>query len=226
MKDDRADRHKADPRPSTDEKPEDMKLWGVLLFGLIGATATTFAVGQLRRTVDWFYAQLSRSQSSWKGRSSSSFRKTFQEEAWKKYNKRLQEEYEDEMERVERIRRMQSVFNRERNKYKRSYESWRENDTGAYHQHFQRDDWYWKADTSFRDRRTNYRDTPRESGSYALSHHYSVLGLDRFRTTPYTDAEIKTAFRTKAKEYHPDQNQDNRVAAEAKFKEVMIHTRL
>lgn len=26
------------------EKAEDMKLWGVFLFGLIGATATTFAV--------------------------------------------------------------------------------------------------------------------------------------------------------------------------------------
>lgn len=43
----------------------------------------------------------------------------------------------------------------------------------------------------------------------------------RFRKTPYSDAEIKTAFRTKAKEYHPDQNQDNIEAAEAKFKEVM-----
>ena len=75
---------------------------------------------------------------------------------------------------------MQSVFNRERNKYKRSYENWGENGPGAYHQHFQRDDWYWKADASFRDQRTNYRDTPRESGYYSLSSHYSVLGLDRY----------------------------------------------
>lgn len=133
----------------------------------------------------------------------------------------MQEEYEEEMERVERIRRMQSVFNRERNKYKRSYESWRENGSGTYHQHFQREDWYWQADTSFRDRRTNYRQPPRESGNYALSHHYSVLGLDRFRQAPYSDAEIKSAFRTKAKEHHPDQNQNNREVAEAKFKEVM-----
>lgn len=75
---------------------------------------------------------------------------------------------------------MQNVFNRERSKRKKSYETWRENGAGAYHQHFQRDDWYWKADTSFRDRRTNYRETPRESGNYSLSHHYSVLGLDRY----------------------------------------------
>ncbi|KAF7830504.1 dnaJ-like protein subfamily C member 7-like protein [Senna tora] len=224
--DDAVDRKQGNPWPSRNEtyqgKAEhDAKLWGVVLFGLIGATVTTFAVVQLRRNVDWFYAQMSRSQTSRKGGMGRSFRSAFQEEARKRYNKRLQEEYEEEMERVERIRRMQSVFNRERNKYKRSYENWREYGPGAYHQHFQRDDWYWKTDTSNRDWRTNYRETPRESGSYSLSHHYSVLGLDRFRAMPYTDAEIKKAFRTKAKEYHPDQNQDNKEAAEAKFKEVM-----
>ncbi|QCE16433.1 uncharacterized protein LOC114164846 [Vigna unguiculata] len=202
------------------DKDKDARIWGALLFGLIGATVTTFAVGPLRRSVDWFCVQLSRTQSH-KGQRGGSFRTSFQEEAWRRHNKRLQEEYEEEMERVERIRRMQSVFNRERNKYKRSYESWRENGQGAYHQHFQREDWYWKTDTSFRDRRTNYREPPRETGNYALSHHYSNLGLDRFRKTPYSDAEIKTAFRTKAKEYHPDQNQDNIEAAEAKFKEVL-----
>ncbi|KAF5456060.1 hypothetical protein F2P56_025574 [Juglans regia] len=214
--------NKDNPCPSPNqEKVEDMKLWGIFLFGLIGATATTFAVGQLRRTVDWFYVQLARSQSSRKGATGSSFRSSYQEEAWKRYNRRMQEEYEEEMERVERIRRMQSVFNRERNKYKRSYESWKESGPGAYHQNFQREDWYWKTDSSYKDHRTNYRETPRASAGYSLSHHYSVLGLDRCRTTPYTDAEIKTAFRTKAKEFHPDQNQDNKDAAEAKFKEVM-----
>ncbi|OMO70891.1 hypothetical protein COLO4_28448 [Corchorus olitorius] len=153
----------------------------------------------------------------------------------------MQEEYEEEMERVvssilyvfairllatcsaaqERIRRMQSVFNRERNKYRRGYESWRENGAGAYHQHFQRDDWYWKADTSYRDQRTNYRPPQRNSASYPLSHHYTVLGLDRSRGKPYTEDEIKKAFRAKAKQFHPDQNQDNKEVAEAKFKEVM-----
>ncbi|KAE9586220.1 hypothetical protein Lal_00000869 [Lupinus albus] len=183
-----------------DDKPQDIKLWAIFLFGLIGATASRFA--------------LSRSRGS-------SFRSAFQEEAWKRYNKRLQEEYEEEMERVERIRRMQNVFNRERNKHKRNYESWTENGTGAYHQHSQRDDWYWKAEETFRDQWSNYRNTPRDNGNYSLSHHYSVLGLDRSRTTPYTDAEIKIAFRNKAKQHHPDQNQDNKEAAETKFKEVM-----
>lgn len=75
---------------------------------------------------------------------------------------------------------MQNVFNRERNKYRRGYESWKEHGASPYHQHFQREDWYWKTDTSYKDRRTNYRETPRESRNYALSHHYSVLGLDRY----------------------------------------------
>ncbi|GAU31143.1 hypothetical protein TSUD_315680, partial [Trifolium subterraneum] len=192
------------------DNSDDPKIWGAVLFGLIGATATTLIFGQVRKTVEWFSLQVSRSQ-AWKGKSGSSYRTAFQEEAWRKHNKRMQEEYEEEMERVERIRRMQNVFNRERNKHRRGYESWREqNGTGQYHQHFQREDWYWKTDASYRDRRTNYQETPRESGNYALSHHYSVLGLDRFRKAPYSDAEIKSAFRTKAKEYHPDQNQDNK----------------
>ncbi|KAK6938534.1 DnaJ domain [Dillenia turbinata] len=204
-------------RPSSQSDDSDSKLWGIFLFGLIGASATTLAVGQLRRTVDWVYTQLSRSKSA----GGSSFR-YFQEEARRRYNRRMQEEYEEEMERVERIRRMQSVFNRERNKYKRSYESWRENDPGAYHQHFQRDDWYWQGDTSFRDRRANSGQAPRASATYPLSHHFSVLGLDRSRSKPYTEAEIKSAFRAKAMEYHPDQNRDNKEAAEEKFKEVMM----
>ncbi|XP_028099336.1 uncharacterized protein LOC114298884 isoform X1 [Camellia sinensis] len=250
--DDSDKRSRDNPYRPRQDKAEDMRLWGILIFGLIGATATTFAVGQLRRTVDWFYTQfsfrliilfkllesviliplhiqmilqlglhLTRSQSSWKGSTGGSFRSSFQEEAWKRYNRRMQEEYEEEMERGERIRRMQSVFNRERNKYKRSYESWGGNAQGEYHQHFQREDWYWKTDASYRDSRTNFRETPQGTAHNPLSHHYSVLGLDRLRTKPYTDVEIKTAFRTKAKEFHPDQNQDNKELAEAKFKEVM-----
>lgn len=228
--DDAADDPKPNnPRPQqpngpgySPDKEKDMKIWGILLFGLIGATATTAAVTQLRRSVDWVYSQLSRSKESWKNASGKTFRTGFQGEAWKRYNRRMQEEYEEEMERVERIRRMQSVFNRERNKYKRSYESWAENGQGGYHQHFQRNDWYWKGDTSYRDRGANFREAPRASASYPLSHHYSVLGLDRSRAKPYTDDEIKSAFRAKAMEFHPDQNQDNQQLAEAKFKEVVI----
>ena len=44
---------------------------------------------------------------------------------------------------------------------------------------------------------------------------YSVLGVSKGST----DAEIKRAFRKKARQFHPDRNPDND-AAEAKFKEV------
>ncbi|KAJ6398654.1 hypothetical protein OIU77_019438 [Salix suchowensis] len=40
------------PPPAYQEKSQDTKLWGVVIFGLIGATATTYAVRQLRRTAD------------------------------------------------------------------------------------------------------------------------------------------------------------------------------
>ncbi|XP_010936198.1 uncharacterized protein [Elaeis guineensis] len=216
---DKKDEHDHSP---WQEREQVSRAWGILLFGLIAATATTFAVSQLRRTADWIYTQSSKlqSSSSWRNATSGSNRGGFREEAWKRYNRRMQEEYEEEMQRVERIRRMQSIFNREKNKYKRSYESWRDHGPGAY-QHIPRDDWYWQTDTSYRDQRTNYRSAPQASGSYSMSHHYSVLGLDRSRVKPYSDAEIKTAFRAKAMEYHPDQNQDNKEAAEEKFKEVM-----
>ncbi|KAK9697885.1 hypothetical protein RND81_08G067300 [Saponaria officinalis] len=212
---------------SPHEENENKNLWGIVIFSLIGATATTMAFGQMRqfaRTFDWLSVQLSKMQSGKGG--TGSFRSSFQQEARRKYRQRMQEEYEEEMERVERIRRMQSVFNRERNKYKSSYESWREygpdGSAGAYHQNSQREDWYWTFDSSFKDRKTNYRQRPQQSGNYSLSRHYAVLGLERSRVKPYTDEEIKTAFRAKALEYHPDQNQDNKEVAEAKFKEVMV----
>lgn len=45
--------------------------------------------------------KLSSSQSAWKNRRS--FRSNLKEEAWKRYNRRMQEEYEEEMERVVRF---------------------------------------------------------------------------------------------------------------------------
>lgn len=217
------------------KEKDETKLWGILLFGFIGATVTTAAVMQLRNSINFVYSQLHR-QASWKGEARGSSRTRYQEETWRRYTRRLQEEYEEEMSRLERIRRMQSAFNRERNKYKSSYERRSEQGSGAYHQDFVRDNWYWHGESSYNDHWTYgwgrngsgpygganyYRETPQATGSYSLSHHYSVLGLDRKRSKPYTDNEIKSAFRSKAMKFHPDQNQDNKVAAEAKFKEVM-----
>ncbi|ONM51192.1 Chaperone DnaJ-domain superfamily protein [Zea mays] len=114
---------------------------------------------------------------------------------------------------------MQDVFKKERSKC-RDYRNW-DSHNPNYYQHHQRDDWYWNAEAFYANQRTNFRAMTREAMTYTMSHHYSVLGLDRSRSEPFSDAEIKNAFRRKAMEYHPDQNQNNKEVAEAKFKEVM-----
>ncbi|KAL5988311.1 hypothetical protein ACLOJK_036074 [Asimina triloba] len=60
-------------------------------------------VGQLRRTFDWFYTQLNRAQSYKTSKGGSSY-SSFKEEAWKRYQRRMREEYEEEMERVTAFR--------------------------------------------------------------------------------------------------------------------------
>ncbi|WOK95589.1 hypothetical protein Cni_G04296 [Canna indica] len=205
------------------ERERSSRAWRAVIFGVVGVTATSLVAGQLRKTAEWVYTQLSRLRTSSASRNTenSSNNGGFRQEAWKRYYRtRMQEEYEDERERVERIRRMQSVFNREREKRRKSYQSWIENDPGTY-QYIPREDWYYEAETSYRKQRSTYNSTPKYRAKFTMSHHYTVLGLDRTRAEPYSDAEIKTAFRAKAMEYHPDQNQENKETAEAKFKEVM-----
>lgn len=40
-----------------EERENRMRLWGILIIGVIGAAATTYAVGQARRTLEWFHSQ-------------------------------------------------------------------------------------------------------------------------------------------------------------------------
>ena len=204
-----------------EERPS--KAWGLLVFGLVGAATATLAVGHVRKSVDWFYTQLNKVQttSSWRKTSKSSTGGTFSDDARRRYYQRMQQEFEDEQERVQRIRHMQSVFNRERNKFRNSYESWKENGPPGGYNYIPRDDWYWQTDTPNSEKKNKRTYTPAGPRGYPMSHHYTVLGLDRSRGTPYTDAEVKSAFRTKAMEVHPDQNQDNRETAEEEFKEVV-----
>ncbi|MDP4133221.1 MAG: DnaJ domain-containing protein, partial [Bacillota bacterium] len=46
--------------------------------------------------------------------------------------------------------------------------------------------------------------------------YYEVLGVSKTAT----DEEIKKAYRSMAKKYHPDLNKDDQETAEKKFKEV------
>ncbi|KEH35858.1 putative DnaJ domain-containing protein [Medicago truncatula] len=183
-----------------DDEDNDPKRTIILV--VVTAAVCTIMHGSVVKTFRWFSYELSKSRPH-------AFRRKSGSSYTTKHNKPMQEEL---------IRRAQNAFNRERNKYSGGFESWKEH---APNQHFQTEYSYPKNDTSYKDRRTSYRETPRESGNYALSHHYSVLGLDMYRKAPYSDDEIKLAFRTKVKEYHPDQNQDNKDVAESKFKEVM-----
>jgi len=103
-------------------------------------------------------------------------------EAWEQYYQRMRERSEDQRERVERIRRMQDVFKKERSKC-RDYRTW-ESHNPNYYQHSQREEWYWDAEAFYANQRTNFRSMPRETMSFAMSRHYSILGLDRYVVTP------------------------------------------
>jgi hypothetical protein len=78
---------------------------------------------------------------------------------------------------------MQDEFKKERSKC-RDYRTWESHDPGFY-QHSRRDDWYWDAEAFYTNQRTKFRSIPRETVSYAMSHHYSILGLDRYTLKSY-----------------------------------------
>uniref|UniRef100_A0A0D9VYI7 Uncharacterized protein n=1 Tax=Leersia perrieri TaxID=77586 RepID=A0A0D9VYI7_9ORYZ len=180
QEDNRGGRAGGSKEQEQEQEQRPSKAWGILIFGLIGATTATFAVAQVRRSFDWVYTQLNKMQTtSWRNASSSSNRGSFRDDARKRYYQRMQQEYEEEQERVQRIRHMQSVFNRERSKFRRGYEAWRENGPPGGYNYVPRDDWYWQTDTSHSEHKNRRTYTPAGPRVYPMSHHYTVLGLDR-----------------------------------------------
>lgn len=130
----------------------------------------------------------------------------------------------EELERLERIRRMAEAFRRERAHYSRSYEKWQEGgEEDSDPQQGSRDDWTWtKTDwDAWKNADRGRFQTSQHPWKSPYAHHYKVLGLDPSRAGTYSEAEIKAAYRTKAMEYHPDRNQHRKDFAEAKFRDVV-----
>lgn len=137
----------------------------------------------------------------------------------------------DEQQRVERIRRMKEAFAREKVSQANSYNPWSERRGDKWDWKFEGNRWEWKGDEQ-REKAQQEQDWQRNQekknmNSYELlkrarlAYHFTVLGLDATRPQPYSDADIKAAFRSKAFEYHPDQNPGNVQTAEVKFRQLL-----
>ncbi|CAM6104131.1 unnamed protein product [Calypogeia fissa] len=137
---------------------------------------------------------------------------------------------------MEMLRRRQEAFDRERMRYKRNYDSWQERHGDKWDWRWQGTRWEWQGEServwqeesaddwrraSQRERQRGSRTGAETMRETSIQQHYIVLGLDPTRARPYTEAEIKAAFRAKALELHPDTNKTNKAEAEKKFLRVM-----
>lgn len=135
----------------------------------------------------------------------------------------------------ERLRRRQEAFDRERTRIKRNYDSWQERHGDKWDWRWQGSRWEWQGESerawheesADNWRRQSQQERQRTTTGAEFSRgtsnrkHYAVLGLDPSRSLPYTEAEVKAAFRAKALEFHPDTNKSNKAEAEKKFHKVM-----
>lgn len=131
----------------------------------------------------------------------------------------------------ERIRRVKEAFAREK-VHAHTHSTWQERYGDKWDWRWEGDRWEWKGEEQRQraqreqDWRRNEERKQHVSGyellkQARLAHHFNVLGLDATRSQPYSDADIKAAFRLKALEYHPDQNQGNKQLAEVKFRQLL-----
>lgn len=136
---------------------------------------------------------------------------------------------------IERLRRRQEAFDRERMRVKRNYDSWQERHGDKWDWRWQGTRWEWQGESERvwqeesadnwrrqnEQERHRSRANPERSEGTNNSQHYTALGLDPSRSRSYTQADIKAAFRAKALEHHPDTNKTNKADAEKKFHTVM-----
>lgn len=132
----------------------------------------------------------------------------------------------EELERLERIRRMQEAFLRENMGYARTYERWQHESERAGASRAQqagREDWYWgrAGQEAWQNANQGRSGSSQWAPKSPQAHNYNVLGLDPSRAGTYSQGDIKAAFRAKAMQYHPDRNQHRKDFAETKFREVV-----
>ncbi|CAM6008345.1 unnamed protein product [Sphagnum balticum] len=204
------DKRSEQPDKDSDQMMRRAGFWMVFMLGAAAASGGFGSSGPNQRT----------------GGSQQYSRQTSAQESQQQWQAHIQE-----LQRRERIRRMQEAFARERGTYTKTYDAWRERHGDTWEWRWEGNRWEWKGEEQRRqaeeEQEWKRNEERKNSSSYDLlkrarvAHHFSVLGLDASRPQPYTETEIKAAFRTKALEYHPDQNQGNKQVAEVKFRQLL-----
>ncbi|EFJ09666.1 hypothetical protein SELMODRAFT_407197 [Selaginella moellendorffii] len=123
----------------------------------------------------------------------------------------LRQSHLDELERRERVARMQGAYDSLKSSYRNvrtaRYQKWEE--------HPQRNEE--KVDEA----KTKEQAASKLKERSRLRHHYAVLGLDPFRDEAFSEEEIKMAFRERALQFHPDKNPDKVEEMRGKFRELV-----
>eukprot|EP00850_Spirogloea_muscicola_P018941 SM000179S03413 [mRNA] locus=s179:106341:107877:+ [translate_table: standard] len=131
--------------------------------------------------------------------------------------RRMWEEYQEELRRKqEHWWRMHQEEEKEKERFRKAYSRWQQ-------QHQQQRSRYWQWDDEEK-AKWNYEESYRKPAmpvNRGTLDHYAALGLDRSRAEPFTAAELKAAFRSKAMEHHPDRNPLNKEESEYRFRQAV-----
>jgi hypothetical protein len=229
------DKRSEQPDKDSDQMMRRAGFWMVFMLGA-AALGNVFSLRRRLLNIEREFGQGHRSQASGGFGSSGPNQRTRGSQQYSRQTSAQESQQQwqahiEELQRRERIRRMQEAFARERGTYTKTYDAWRERHGDTWEWRWEGNRWEWKGEEQRRqaeeDQEWKRNEERKNSSSYDLlkrarvAHHFSVLGLDASRPQPYTETEIKAAFRTKALEYHPDQNQGNKQVAEVKFRQLL-----